>query len=1155
MCTSSLIHKALVQKLVFYLHRYSILLVVLTYAQVTVCQINSFHDRINTPSPNAASLAKMIDYPVSYFTGLPQIDIPIYELKTRDITVPIKLSYHASGFKPDEYPSWVGVNWALMAGGCITRKVNGFPDEDNNGGYIECITLDDPSLGREDEYPDEYYFNVLGYSGKFYLESILYGSAYAVSSPGVRIRSLGLYKEKVLDNSKGNCFINAYCRSVLEEYIADPYGIPCIDSSKHIAGFRVILPNGLVCDFGRKMEDLPNVAPIVDKSVSRPVNACIAYTYDTWHLVRIYSPESNSEITFTYSTNNGEHIAAVSRQYAVRIFPAIGDVSGSCPAPPYITKGITYSSNVTFPRYLIGIHADNANISFISGESTQLDYGSGLINDICSTTLNLNSPNNGRQLNSIEVKNKTGNLIWKYNFNYLSNSTKRLRLLSINENNRCKYQFSYNNFDNEPSYNTGTTDFWGFYCPTPRHDDVLSIINSLFDGIPNPSSDTLSAVSESFISSLLGGTINYGMLTRITYQTGGYTDFSYEKNTFDFYNNRNDSAKWELISNNNVYNNGPGLRIKSIKHYDSDSTLQLHKDYYYDWGILSGLPKLFWEEVFYYPKSDVRDTIKQLFLKPPLPMSSNGSSVPITYSKVTEKDNNGSTVYYYRNYKDHEDIWEELYTQNEIEQLKYLHLDDDSVSYEIIIGGGIISGCPNALGINSRELERGQLIFKIVYNENEDTLLKEKYFYDVNDNAAMPLTINNATCYMYSRGYVIEPEPTVYFPKNYVIRSEFEKAIYPFNLYKKESFYYPDADSAMYTMNAYEYDAYNNVNREVQILGNGDSLITRKAYVHEFEQTTPSYALDKVVLEKNIRLKNAGKYLTEAKYFEYYEPEDSILILNKARLKEISSPILNDTAVIVGEDIENYYQILNVTAYDNNYNPLEAIDIEGMTTSYMWDHTNTHLIATVKNAKHNEIYYSGFENNTSSSFWAKDSLDSSNQKTGNYALRIRKPTAGESYMYSPFLDIDNTITKKYKYSVWVYSDTPGVDFYFFMKTENNGQYSGYSNPPSCVSTIEANKWIYLEGEVSVPANMKCLYLRVDNNGGGNVWYDDIRLYPSEAEMTSYTHTLLRGMTSQTDTNGQTIFYEYDNMNRLICIRDHNMHIIKTYNYNYAASGN
>src|SRR6185437_8353795 len=80
------------------------------------------------PSPDAASIQKYGDYKVSAYTGVPDITIPIYDLKVKDIDIPISISYHSGGIKVAEEASRVGLGWSLNAGGMITRNVLGLDD-------------------------------------------------------------------------------------------------------------------------------------------------------------------------------------------------------------------------------------------------------------------------------------------------------------------------------------------------------------------------------------------------------------------------------------------------------------------------------------------------------------------------------------------------------------------------------------------------------------------------------------------------------------------------------------------------------------------------------------------------------------------------------------------------------------------------------------------------------------------------------------------------------------------------------------------------------------------------------------------------------------------------------------------------------------------
>ena len=90
-------------------------------------------NQVIPPSPNASSLGKYGEIPVGNYTGTPQIGMPIGEAKGKSLSVPISLSYHASGIKVDDIASQVGLGWSLNAGGVITRTIKGLPDESTYG--------------------------------------------------------------------------------------------------------------------------------------------------------------------------------------------------------------------------------------------------------------------------------------------------------------------------------------------------------------------------------------------------------------------------------------------------------------------------------------------------------------------------------------------------------------------------------------------------------------------------------------------------------------------------------------------------------------------------------------------------------------------------------------------------------------------------------------------------------------------------------------------------------------------------------------------------------------------------------------------------------------------------------------------------------------
>lgn len=104
--------------------------------------------QVTPMTPEAASLAKYINYPVSHATGLINITIPLYEINVSDIKLPITLSYHSSGLKVNDRGDWVGAGWTLNAEPTITRVVDGKPDEEH---FLDEKFFDNEDMDKWDK--------------------------------------------------------------------------------------------------------------------------------------------------------------------------------------------------------------------------------------------------------------------------------------------------------------------------------------------------------------------------------------------------------------------------------------------------------------------------------------------------------------------------------------------------------------------------------------------------------------------------------------------------------------------------------------------------------------------------------------------------------------------------------------------------------------------------------------------------------------------------------------------------------------------------------------------------------------------------------------------------------------------------------------------
>lgn len=67
---------------------------------------------VKTPvSPVAASFNVYGEIPVSKYTGIPDISIPLYTIDLGSLQIPISLSYHPAGVRVEAEASWVGLGW------------------------------------------------------------------------------------------------------------------------------------------------------------------------------------------------------------------------------------------------------------------------------------------------------------------------------------------------------------------------------------------------------------------------------------------------------------------------------------------------------------------------------------------------------------------------------------------------------------------------------------------------------------------------------------------------------------------------------------------------------------------------------------------------------------------------------------------------------------------------------------------------------------------------------------------------------------------------------------------------------------------------------------------------------------------------------------
>ncbi len=225
-----------------------------------------------------------------------------------------------------------------------------------------------------------------------------------------------------------------------------------------------------------------------------------------------------------------------------------------------------------------------------------------------------------------------------------------------------------------------------------------------------------------------------------------------------------------------------------------------------------------------------------------------------------------------------------------------------------------------------------------------------------------------------------------------------------------------------------------------------------------------------------------------------------------------------------------------VTLYDAYSHALEAKDINNNFSSILMTNDFKRVIASATNASYNEIAYSGAEydggNSTKEGGVMRGAGNPSkaHAHTGHASLLVGSGKQGFSYE----LTTQSTdLSKSYKASVWVYA--PGISE---TQTELNKikLYTLTKGVKKEVHPIiqksKSKSWYLLQLDIE-PKGYKTT-IGCENNSLRGVYFDDFRVHPLDASLTTYVYDQHTGeLTYILDANNFYTKFEYDPMGRLV----------------------
>ncbi|MDX6188023.1 RHS repeat-associated core domain-containing protein [Flavobacterium sp. Fl-318] len=197
----------------------------------------------------------------------------------------------------------------------------------------------------------------------------------------------------------------------------------------------------------------------------------------------------------------------------------------------------------------------------------------------------------------------------------------------------------------------------------------------------------------------------------------------------------------------------------------------------------------------------------------------------------------------------------------------------------------------------------------------------------------------------------------------------------------------------------------------------------------------------------------------------------------------------------------------------------------------------------------------GVERYPNTAFYSYDNTKAA--RSGKNTVKLANTVATEQFLFSDkWVDIDNAVATQYTYSAWVYSDNPQSQIFLYMKDA--------ANAVTQVSAVSDAKgaWTQIVGTFLVPANIKKLRLRLDNNGLGNVWYDDVQIRKTSDAATStralnVTYNSFKSPIQIEETGVDKISFTYNDGNERSSMFYGGLHadkLLRTYRKHYSTDG-
>lgn len=1100
-------------------------------------------------TPSAYAFFKYTDNPVNQYNGVPNISIPVYTFKLDGKEFPLAFNYHAGGIRVDEEASWVGLGWDLSLPAVVQTindeddfKVNTLVSSPSQS--ITQVRPDYPLYSYEYPLNPSYFPGQYGWSNPYPSTGIPAAQAsiaYTVATDyyfplnGTLSRRLEMfgtpYNYTYNDSEPDIVKVSLFGETLtLVQYFGSS-GFDVLDHKGYTVsktntgslttdgdGWTITDPEGYRYAFAKKQVGYTKAN---ENSVfGQGGNNIATPSTVTWYLTGIISPRGHN-LDIVYGTMSADHVCnRHSEKYQTlrflqrNIYPHTDRRANNPISATYNGNGVPgiFATDVevrerrVYPSY---ITAPDASLTFEVSTTRQDADNSPQLDGILVT----GRPDGGQKHLVLQHSYFQGvgpGTTYQPLLVNGDNAQYRLQLTGITEENAGQYSFSYD-AEALPSRYSYAQDYWGYYngCMT----NTTLVPNST--GLPNE----ISLLRPNNITTNHhGAQLRYaraGTLTGITYPTGGTTRYEYELNTFSNY------AYWvpDYDGTVNTYSTGNGLRIKAIRSYAGNGHLSLSESYEYSGGKAL-LPLDFIRASTYttfVPATnnsgpcggeETDYNIGSISCSGQYSPSPTSSGTGVGYSVVTHRRTgaqNGATITYYTN---NPDIF------------RWSNHGTGITDHALNIS---VPAYPDP------DLRKSGAIDSVVQLDNNGRRVRKSAFTYVSLNSTIyygartlgsgvyyqPQSLGGCSWQSFSRDWI------GFYP------------IYGKRLLKATETvinYSPNGAVPFSTTTSFTYD---NIDRVTSEAKRGKLLAEFSTYTYPirvyYGSTNPQ--------EQELCNQNR---LNEVMAYSYWRglssgtvsspPAKPLYRYTKQYLSHSTGPVVSQVA------IEESADGTTGSGYTYNYNNFDSwgraqrvFRSAGPVTTYFWHNERQEILAEVKNNASGIAAYTSFEGNTNGNW--------SYFTTGYWAGGV---TGGAHHNLQDQQVLSlSLLPDTYTVSYWAKNGTPTCQIA-----------NGTANDQLTVRTLanRADGWTQYQATARIATNGAQILFPAGQTG---VWLDELRLYPTAAQMTSFVGQPLRGVTSMADLNGRLSSYEYDAGNRLQRVRDEQQRVLLQYQYQFA----